>query len=75
MSNNTTADSLLYFVDPMCSWCWGFAPVITELATRLPEGMSIDVIAGGLRVNETQAMTAEIRQTVQGHWHLSLIHI
>lgn len=56
---------LLYFVDPMCSWCWGFAPVAAELAKRLP----MELIAGGLRVTETRPMTAEIRETVQGHWH------
>ena len=56
---------LLYFVDPMCSWCWGFAPVVTALAKQLP----VNVIAGGLRVTETRPMTADIRHTVQGHWH------
>jgi len=23
---------LVYFADPMCSWCWGFAPAIEALA-------------------------------------------
>ena len=25
---------LVYFADPMCSWCYGFSPVITTLAER-----------------------------------------
>ena len=24
----------VYFTDPMCSWCYGFSPVITALAGR-----------------------------------------
>ena len=24
----------VYFADPMCSWCYGFAPVIAALAER-----------------------------------------
>ena len=27
---------LLYVMDPMCSWCWGFAPVLQAL-TKLSE--------------------------------------
>lgn len=56
--------TLLYFTDPMCSWCWGFAPVVDELAKK----MALEVVAGGLRVNEVRPMTADIRDTVQGHW-------
>ncbi|MDB5418474.1 MAG: dithiol-disulfide isomerase, partial [Phenylobacterium sp.] len=22
---------LIYFADPMCSWCYGFSPVIEEI--------------------------------------------
>src|SRR3990167_5669901 len=25
---------LLYVMDPMCSWCWGFAPVLESLAEQ-----------------------------------------
>ena len=24
----------IYFADPMCSWCWGFAPVIEKIAAE-----------------------------------------
>jgi putative protein-disulfide isomerase len=38
---------LVYVGHPMCSWCWGFAPVLERLidALRVP----IAVIVGGLR--------------------------
>lgn len=36
---------LIYVGDPMCSWCWGFAPEIESLADELP----VEVVVGGLR--------------------------
>lgn len=40
-----TISRLIYVGDPMCSWCWGFAPEIESLATDLP----VEVVVGGLR--------------------------
>lgn len=28
------ASRLLYVMDPMCSWCWGFAPVAEALVEQ-----------------------------------------
>ena len=36
---------LIYVGDPMCSWCWGFAPEIESLAEEMP----VEVVVGGLR--------------------------
>jgi len=36
---------LIYVGDPMCSWCWGFAPEIAALAEQFP----VEVVVGGLR--------------------------
>ncbi len=58
---------LLYFADPMCSWCWGFAPVIQRVHEELP--YPVEVIMGGLRAGETGGMTAQLREYVQHHWH------
>lgn len=40
--------SLLYFGDPMCSWCYGFAPVLRHVHEAFPE-LPIVCILGGLR--------------------------
>ena len=29
--DNDDKPILWYFADPMCSWCWGFSPVISEI--------------------------------------------
>lgn len=36
---------LIYVGDPMCSWCWGFAPEIEALNVEHP----VEVVVGGLR--------------------------
>ena len=41
----TLVRKLIYVGDPMCSWCWGFAPEIESLADDYP----IEVVVGGLR--------------------------
>ena len=63
-------DSLqfIYFADPMCSWCWGFAPVIEQIAARYGEAIPVRLVLGGLRPGTTTPMTAEARATLCGHW-------
>lgn len=47
MSADSPSLRLLYVADPMCSWCWGFAPVLEELRTTFD--LPVDVVLGGLR--------------------------
>src|SRR5690242_8930931 len=39
---------LIYFADPMCSWCWGFAPVIGAIRQRFGDALPIRLMMGGL---------------------------
>ena len=39
---------LIYVADPMCSWCWGFAPSIEAIADHHSD-LPIRVVMGGLR--------------------------
>ena len=59
---------LWYFADPMCSWCWGFSPVIEALREAYHERMKIALVLGGLR-HETTPMTAAQRADILHHWH------
>ena len=59
---------LVYVMDPMCSWCWGFAPVIEALATQaLQAGVGIHLVVGGLR-REQQMLDEASRARILGHW-------
>ena len=58
---------LWYFADPMCSWCWGFSPVIETLRVDYRARMKIALVLGGLR-HETAPMTTAQREDILHHW-------
>lgn len=43
-----TERELIYVADPMCSWCWGFAPSVEALTDHHPN-LPLSVVMGGLR--------------------------
>jgi putative protein-disulfide isomerase len=59
---------LLYVADPMCSWCYGFAPVIEGLAEHFGDRLPVNLMMGGLRAGNTSPMTPEDKQSISGHW-------
>lgn len=59
---------LIYFADPMCSWCYGFSPVIEEIRKTFGRALPVRTIMGGLRPGTEQPMTAEAKREVRGHW-------
>ncbi|HCN45385.1 MAG TPA: disulfide bond formation protein DsbA, partial [Pseudomonas sp.] len=45
---------LLYVMDPMCSWCWGFAPVAAALIAQAQQaGVETRLVVGGLRTGSS----------------------
>ena len=56
---------LLYFANPMCSWCWGFQPVIHALAER---GHPITVALGSLGADRARPMRDIDKAKVREHW-------
>lgn len=62
---------LSYVADPMCSWCWGFAPewerVRAELARTRPE-LTVRLVLGGLASDSDEPMPPATRTYVQGQW-------
>jgi putative protein-disulfide isomerase len=60
---------LLYVMDPMCSWCWGFAPVFDALAAQAGQaGVALHLVAGGLRPGTAQALDDATRSYILRHW-------
>jgi len=60
---------LIYVMDPMCSWCWGFAPVVQALAARAQaRGVGSDLVVGGLR-RERIVMDRAGRERTASYWH------
>lgn len=59
--------TLIYVGDPMCSWCYGFAPELKSAAAELREEVDIEIVMGGLRPYNTQKMT-DLADFLKGHW-------
>lgn len=58
---------LLYAANPMCSWCWGFAPVMGEIARRHAGRVRITTVLGALGRGDAP-MRPEDRAAVRAHW-------
>ncbi|MDP3977713.1 MAG: DsbA family protein [Pseudomonas sp.] len=59
---------LLYVMDPMCSWCWGFAPVLESLAEQAAAaGVPLHLVLGGLR-RDAVAIDTAARVRYLGYW-------
>lgn len=74
--NPPVARPVLYYVhDPMCSWCWAFAPVLGQLLNRLPAGIEVRRLLGGLAPDTDEPMPGDLREMVQGSWHRIKQHV
>ena len=52
---------LLYVMDPMCSWCWGFAPVAQALIEQADAaGVPLALVMGGLRTGHGASAQATV---------------
>ena len=62
------APHLIYFSDPMCSWCYGFSPVIEEIRRTFGAALPMRVVMGGLRPGTGIPMTEEAKLEIGDHW-------
>lgn len=60
-------NKLIYVGDPMCSWCYGFAPQLDKLVNKYNSQMEIELVTGGLRPYNEQSMV-ELKEFLTGHW-------
>ena len=60
---------LWYFADPMCSWCWGFSPVIEKIRSNYEEQLKFALMLGGLRPGTTESLSSTMRDEILHHWH------
>ncbi len=68
----TGVATLYYAHDPMCSWCWAFAPAFESLETLLSpmvgERLQIHKLLGGLAADSDMPMPEPMRQFLQQTW-------
>jgi len=51
---------LLYIFDPLCSWCYGFSPVVSRLRDATRRRATWELLAGGMVVGERVAPIGQI---------------
>jgi putative protein-disulfide isomerase len=58
----------LYVADPMCSWCYGFFPVVETLARAFEGRLPVKVLTGGLRPFNTQVVRDKDKEFYRNAW-------
>ena len=59
---------VLYFGDPMCSWCWGFTPELERIHEALKGRAEFHLVMGGLRPGTVETWDQEMRDYIRSHW-------
>jgi len=53
----------------MCSWCWGFHPVIEELREKHSDEFQFSLVVGGLRTKGQMPWTDESKKYLAQNWN------
>jgi len=59
---------IVAILDPMCSWCWGFEPVLQKLRDELSDEVEFSLIMGGLRNSGEQVWDDVFKTYLSRHW-------
>ncbi len=59
---------LMYFADPMCSWCWGFSPAIDHIQKDFGDDLPVRLVMGGLRPGNVSTMSEDDKRQKRHHW-------
>jgi len=59
--------ALVYIMDPMCSWCWAFKPVIEEIRAAFPE-FNVYTLPGGLAPDSSEPMPEAQKVQISSIW-------
>jgi putative protein-disulfide isomerase len=49
-------DTVIYVFDPMCGWCYGFDPVMEDVAAQYADRFHFQVISGGMITGSRQGI-------------------
>ncbi|NNE85260.1 MAG: DsbA family protein [Alphaproteobacteria bacterium] len=59
---------IIYVGDPMCSWCWGFSPVLHRIRADYDAVAPMRVVVGGLHAFDSDPMSEDYKATIRSHW-------
>ena len=59
---------LIFVIDPMCSWCWGFHPVMEELRHTHSDTYKFTLVVGGLRTSGQMIWNEQSKIYLKQNW-------
>ena len=59
---------LIYFSDPMCSWCWGISQHIEALKSHYSKNLGWIMVMGGLRPGQNDDWNEDLKSLLRSHW-------
>lgn len=59
---------LIYVGDPMCSWCYGFAPIKRKLEIQCKGRAATRLVVGGLHIDWTEPQDDTRKKFLREHW-------
>jgi len=62
------SNTLFYIYDPMCSWCWGYAPVLQQIRQALAGKLEVVDVLGGLAPDTEEAMPEVMQHQIAAYW-------
>jgi len=61
------APTLIYIGDPMCSWCYGFAPELAKTIDHFDDKVQLRLVMGGLRPYNKEHINT-MKEFLKEHW-------
>lgn len=61
-------NTLYYVLDPMCSWCYAFAPSWNKLLKQLDNSLHVEYVYGGLAPHSNEPMPQSMQEMLQNTW-------
>ncbi len=59
---------IIYFGDPMCSWCWGITNDLERLRDHFKYELQFELVLGGLRPGGGDKWDDNMKEMLKGHW-------
>ena len=60
---------LIFVLDPMCSWCWGFHPIIETLRKEHSNNYKFSLVVGGLRTTGQMTWNKQSKDYLKQNWN------
>lgn len=61
--------TLYYVYDPMCSWCYAFAPTFEKVKEKLDSNIKILYVPGGLAPHTKEPMSKDMQKKIESIWY------